>query len=76
MLACGGKIFLRGSSTQPLLIQRLLLPATQDRSLVPAAPVGLEQRRGMARGRNYYLKGASNKDEISPEARDLLINQR
>ena len=30
----------------------------------------------MARGRNYYLKGASKKTGISPEARDLLVNMR
>ena len=34
------------------------------------------QSRCMARGRNYYLKGASKKTGISPEARDLLVNMR
>ena len=42
----------------------------------PIVVMQLEHKRGMARGRNHYLKGASNNDEISPEARDLLINQR
>ena len=35
-----------------------------------------EQRRGMARGRNYYIKGASQKQQISEEARELLKNRR
>ena len=30
----------------------------------------------MARGRNYYVKGASNKQDISPEARELLRNKK
>jgi len=35
-----------------------------------------DQKRGMARGRNYYVKGASNKQDISPEARELLRNKK
>jgi len=34
------------------------------------------QSRCMARGRNYYLKGASRNTGISPESRDLLLNVR
>jgi len=30
----------------------------------------------MARGRNYYVKGASRNTGISPETRDLLVNMR
>ena len=30
----------------------------------------------MARGRNYYIKGASQKQQISEEARELLKNRR
>jgi hypothetical protein len=35
-----------------------------------------QQYRGMARGRNYYLKGASNKQDISEEAKHLLKHAR
>jgi len=34
------------------------------------------QSRCMARGRNYYVKGASRNTGISPEARELLVNMR
>ena len=34
------------------------------------------QSRCMARGRNYYLKGASRNSGISSETRDLLVNVR
>jgi len=30
----------------------------------------------MARGRNYYLRGASNVQDISPETKKLLVNKR
>jgi len=35
-----------------------------------------QQYRGMARGRNYYLKNASNKQDISEETKELLKNAR
>ena len=34
------------------------------------------QTRSMARGRNYYIRGASKDPGISPEARDLIANVR
>jgi len=37
---------------------------------------GEQQRRGMARGRNFYIRGASNKQEISEETKELLKNAR
>merc|ERR1719481_936053 len=36
----------------------------------------MEQRRGMARGRNFYIKGAANKQDISEETKDLLRNAK
>jgi len=35
-----------------------------------------QQSRGMARGRYYYIKGASNKQDLSEETRDLLKNAK
>ena len=53
----------------------LMLPE-QSLLLEQCPAAGLDQRRGMARGRNYYIKGASNKQDISREARELLENAR
>lgn len=36
----------------------------------------IQHQRGMARGRNYYLRGGSNKQEMSQETRELLRNAR
>jgi len=35
-----------------------------------------QQNRGMAKGRNHFLKGASSKQDISDETKDLLKNAR
>lgn len=35
-----------------------------------------QQNRGMARGRNYYIKEASNKQDISDETKELLKHAR
>jgi hypothetical protein len=71
--SCGKALLLRGGP-RPFILLR------QQPAAVAAAAAGsgtlFEQRRGMARGRNYYVRGASNKDDISQEARDLLLNQR
>jgi hypothetical protein len=68
--SCGKALLLRGGPRPFILLQRQ--PAAAD----PGSGTPFEQRRGMARGRNYYVRGASNKDDISQEARDLLLNQR
>ncbi len=71
--SCGKALLLRGSPRPFILLRQ------QPAAVAAAAPgsgTQLEQRRGMARGRNYYVRGASNKDDISQEARDLLLNQR
>jgi len=36
----------------------------------------VQLQRGMARGRNFYLRGGSNKQEISQETKELLRNAR
>jgi hypothetical protein len=69
--SCGKALLLRGSPRPFILLQRQ--PAVVA---APGSGTLFEQRRGMARGRNYYVRGASNKDDISQEARDLLLNQR
>jgi hypothetical protein len=68
--SCGKALLLRGGP-RPFILLRL-----QPAAAAPGSGALLEQRRGMARGRNYYVRGASNKDDISQEARDLLLNQR
>jgi hypothetical protein len=68
--SCGKALLLRGGPRPFILLQR------QPAAAAPDSGTLFEQRRGMARGRNYYVRGASNKDDISQEARDLLLNQR
>eukprot|EP00088_Acartia_fossae_P037051 TRINITY_DN38242_c0_g1_i1.p1 TRINITY_DN38242_c0_g1~~TRINITY_DN38242_c0_g1_i1.p1 ORF type:complete len:305 (+),score=78.37 TRINITY_DN38242_c0_g1_i1:28-942(+) len=36
----------------------------------------LQQKRGMARGRNYYITKGSNKQDISAETKELIRNAR
>ena len=74
MLVSCGKVLLRGSPRPFVLLQRQ--PAAAATAVPGTGGERFEQRRGMARGRNYYVRGASNKDDISQEARDLLLNQR
>lgn len=70
-----------GSLVRPRLAPRLemcaLVPALE---VISPACFSLnncsQQRRGMARGRNYYIKGGSNKQDISEETRDLLKNAK
>jgi hypothetical protein len=68
--SCGKALLLRGGPRPYILLRQ------QPAAAVPVSGTQFEQRRGMARGRNYYVRGASNKDDISQEARDLLLNQR
>jgi hypothetical protein len=70
--SCGKALLLRGGPRPFILLP--LQPAVA--AAAPGSGTLFEQRRGMARGRNYYVRGASNKDDISQEARDLLLNQR
>ena len=62
------------TSSRLELVQSFIL---QEKCTVPLQLYMVpEQRRGMARGRNYYIKGASQKQDISEEARELLRNRR
>lgn len=75
MLAlAAGRLLLLREAVVPLRPAVFLLQQQRQQQQQPDPLV--QQARGMARGRNHYLRGASNKDDISPEARDLLINQR
>ncbi len=72
--SCGKALLLRGGPRPFILLRQQ--PAAVAEAAPGSSGTPFEQRRGMARGRNYYVRGASNKDDISQEARDLLLNQR
>ena len=54
----------------------LLTSSVAARLEPPNKMAAEQQRRGMARGRNFYIRGASNKQEISEETKELLKNAR